>query len=278
MNDYRLNQSTMISEKLNALHTIIAQMESAIVAFSGGIDSTLVAKAAFDALGSQAVAITAVSASLAESERLETIELALQIGIRHVLVGSNELEDERYRANSPLRCYWCKHELGDILTAYARKHGYNSILDGNNLDDIHDVRPGRKAMKEASFRSPLIEAGMTKADVREAARALGLPNWDKPAMACLASRIPYGTQVTQENLKQVELGEAYLHNLGLRQVRVRHHDSLARIEVDPAEIAAVLAKRESIFIHFKQLGFTHTALDLAGYRQGSLNEALKPAQ
>lgn len=263
-----------LDSKYQRMRALLAEMGSVVVAFSGGIDSTLVALVAHQALGERAVAATAVSASLAAAEREETIALARHIGIRHVLVDSNELEDERYRQNSPLRCYWCKHELGDLLSAYKAKHGYNAVVDGSNLDDTRDLRPGRKAMGEAGFRSPMIEAGMTKADVRSLARALGLPNWDKPAMACLASRIPYGTRVTPANLGQVEHAEAYLRGLGVRQVRVRHHESVARIEVEGPDFARILERREEIAARLNEIGYTHVALDLSGYRTGSLNETL----
>jgi uncharacterized protein len=205
----------------------------------------------------------------------EAKSLARLIGIAHAALDSNEVEDARYAENSPLRCYWCKHEVYGLLARYAREHNFAAIIDGTNLDDMQDSRPGRRAAKEHGVRSPLQDAGFTKADVRALAQALGLPNWNKPAMACLSSRIPYGTPVTLRALSQIERAENALHHLGVRQARVRHHSEIARLEVDQTDFAVILAKREQILAELRALGFTYVALDLAGYRAGSLNETMK---
>jgi uncharacterized protein len=187
---------------------------------------------------------------------------------------SREIQDPRYTANTPQRCYFCKSSVLGRLTEYARREGYRYVLDGSNVDDLGDHRPGRQAAMELGVRSPLQEAGFTKSDIRRLARELGLPNWDKPSAACLASRIPYGSPVTAQALGQIEQAELVLRQMGLGQLRVRHHDQLARIEVEPADMPRVLAAREQLVKQFNALGYTYVTLDLAGFRSGSMNEAI----
>jgi uncharacterized protein len=263
-----------LADKVAQLNTLLDELGSVVVAYSGGIDSTLLLKVAHDRLGERALAITAVSASLPAAERREAEAIAREIGARHVLLESHETDSLEYLANTPDRCYFCKQEVYTDLVAYARSHGFAHVVDGTNLDDAGDHRPGRQAAREHGVRSPLKESGFTKDDIRRLARQLGLPNWDKPSAACLSSRIPYGVTITLEQLSQVERAEAALHALGLRQVRVRHHGSVARIEVEESDFPIVIAHREAIQDTFKSLGFTYITLDLAGFRSGSMNETL----
>jgi uncharacterized protein len=261
--------------KENALRQIIRDMQRVLVAYSGGIDSTLLAVVAHQELGPNAVAVTAVSPSLPGADLDEAKAIAQQFGCVHVLIESHELENPDYQANTPLRCYFCKHEVYGELQEYARQFDFQFIIDGTNLDDLGDIRPGRKAAAEYGVRSPLIEAQFTKQDVRDLARVIGIPNWDKPSAACLSSRIPHGTGVTIQLLSQVEHAELVLHGLGIRQARVRHHGEIARLEVSPDEFEVVLYQREMIVEQLRAIGFTFIALDLVGYRTGSLNELLK---
>jgi len=244
-----------------------------VVAFSGGVDSTFLAAMAFEALGSRAVAITGLSPSVAISEREEAAALAAQIGVRHETVETHEMENPEYVANSPMRCFHCKDELYGVLGAIAERANGAVVVDGTNADDAGDWRPGRQAAELHGVRSPLLDLGWTKAEIRAASHELGLPTWDKPAMACLASRIPHGNAVTVEALDQVGAAEAMLRSLGVRQLRVRHHGDVARIETDDAGMSIVFAaeNRERVVARLRNLGFKHVALDLAGYRQGSLN-------
>ena len=270
----------MIDERLARLQRIIGEMPSAIVAFSGGVDSTLVATVARDMLGDRALAVTGVSPSIPASELEEAKQLAARIGIAHECIDTSEMDDPEYVKNNPDRCFHCKDELYDRLQAIAKERGYACVLDGCNLDDTGDFRPGRRAAAQHGVRSPLLEAGLTKDDVRALSRERGLPTWDKPAMACLSSRIPYGTPVTVEALSSVERAEAYLRCLGLRQLRVRHQvlasgDPSARIETDDAGMELILGQRQEVTERLKALGYLYVTLDLAGYRTGSLNEALK---
>jgi uncharacterized protein len=263
--------------KLEALQGIIKSMDSAIVAFSAGVDSTFVAAVAADVLGDRALAVTGVSPSIPASEVEEAKELAARIGIRHVLLDTSEMDRPGYVENTPQRCYHCKTELYSLLEEMAQREGYAFVLDGCNMDDLGDHRPGRVAASEHAVRSPLIEAGFTKADIRALSRERGLPTWDKPAMACLSSRIPYGTPVTVESLDQIGAAEAFLRQLGLRQLRVRHHGEVARIEVEPQDVALVVDRRDRIVTRFKNLGYKYVTLDLAGFRSGSMNEGLADA-
>jgi uncharacterized protein len=258
-----------VSSKLQALQRILQEMRSALVTFSGGVDSTFLAKVVFEALGEKAVAMTAVSASLPQIELEEAKRLASQIGIQHLLVESKELDDPRYAANPVNRCYFCKSELFSIATRKARELGLNAVVDGTHLDDLTDVRPGRQAAREWQIRSPLVEAGFTKEEIRQASHLLGLPTWDKPAAACLASRLPTGTAVTIQRLSQVERCEAALKKLGLRNLRARHHGGAVRLELEPEAIERLAdpAVESAVVAACQGAGFSRVLVDLAGRRR-----------
>lgn len=226
-------------------------------------------------LGERAVAVTAVSPSIAAAEVRKAAALAEAFGFRHVTLNSNEFNDPRYLENGPDRCFWCKSALFEMLNGYAKENGFACVLDGSNADDRSDYRPGHQAAIELGVHSPLMELGFSKAEIRAVARDIGLPNWNKPAKACLASRLPYGTPVNGKILRTVETAELHVEELGIEQVRVRHHGDIARIEVEPAAFQKILAAREEIMQKLRDLGFKYVTLDLQGYKTGSLNQVLR---
>jgi len=263
------------------LHDLLASFDSVIVAFSGGVDSAYLAWAATRVLGPAALCVTAESPSYPDHHRQLALRIARECGLRHEFVSTAELEQPEYRANPVDRCYHCKNELYGVLSRLAAARGITSIFDGSNADDRGDYRPGRKAAGEFGVRSPLDESDLTKADIRELSRLAGLPTWDEPASACLSSRIPYHSEVTDEKLRMIERAETALRRLGFRVCRVRHHDTLARLEIGLDEMARVLepGMRDQIARDLRLIGYEHVTIDLRGYRMGSLNEGvwLRPA-
>jgi len=248
--------------------------EKVIVAFSGGVDSSVLAKAAFVALGQNAKAVTARSSTLSKDEFERAEKTAKEIGIHHIIIDEDELKDARFRKNPSNRCYYCRSNLANALKKIAAEENINCIVDGANKDDESDFRPGLKALKENNIRSPLIELGLGKNEVRKIAAYFSLSVKDKPSMACLASRIPYDEKITRKKLRMVEKAEKVLTELGFTNPRVRHHNSIARIEISCNEFLKALENREKIVSAFKEIGYVYIALDLQGYRQGSMNEAL----
>jgi pyridinium-3,5-biscarboxylic acid mononucleotide sulfurtransferase len=263
-----------LDAKLDRLRGLLGELDSALVAFSGGVDSTFLLRVAHEVLAERCVALTTTSATMPADDLAEARAIAGFLGATHVVIDTDELAIPGYAENPVNRCWFCKDNLFVICAAEATRRGLATVLDGANLDDLGDHRPGLSAAAEHGVRHPLVEAELTKADIREASRALGLRTWDRPASPCLSSRFPYGTRITAERLGQVAAAERWLREHGLRELRVRFHDALARVEVPPADMAAVLRLRTELVDAFRTFGFTWVALDLQGFRSGSLNEAL----
>ncbi len=266
----------LLQEKFQILKDNMKKRGSAAIAFSGGVDSTFLVKVAHEVLGDNMIAITATSSTYPERELKEAIQYAKDLGARHLIISSEELDIEGFASNPKNRCYFCKKELFSKINAIAKENNVEYVFDGSNIDDDGDYRPGMQAARELEVISPLKEAKLTKEDIRILSKELGLPTWDKPAFACLSSRFPYGNQITAPKLKMVEEAEQFLLDMGIRQVRVRHHGEIARIEVAPVERVQFFdtAVMDRIGERFKKIGFTYVTLDMLGYRTGSMNEVL----
>lgn len=266
----------MLNSKLSKLKNILRDMGSVLVAYSGGVDSSFLLKVAKETLGDNVLAVTAKSETYPKREYEQAKKLAQELKVKHLIIHTDELSNSHFLANPPNRCYYCKKELFAKLKQIAYNKHINYVADGTNYDDLKDFRPGMDAIRELGVRSPLREAGLTKKDIRLLSSKMNLPTWNKPAFACLASRFPYGTSIDKKKLQMIDKTEDYLYKLGFKQVRVRHHDSIARIEVSPEEIERITSinLRKKIVKKLKEIGYHYITLDLQGYRTGSMNEVL----